>query len=75
MTINGIAMSMVEKFKYLGSFLQKKGNIDEDVNHGIKVGWKKWKNSLRVLCDKRIPMGLKGIVYRMVVRLALLHSL
>jgi hypothetical protein len=29
-------------FCYLGSMLQKDGDIDEDVSHKIKVGWLKW---------------------------------
>ena len=32
------------------------------------MGWKKWKNASGVLCDRRIPLRLKGRVYRMVVR-------
>jgi hypothetical protein len=28
-------------FRYLGSMLQKDGDIDEDVSHRIKVGWLK----------------------------------
>ena len=27
----------VEKFKYLGSIIQQKGDIDEDINQGIKA--------------------------------------
>jgi hypothetical protein len=30
-----------DTFHYLGSMLQKNGDIDEDVSHGIKVGWLK----------------------------------
>jgi hypothetical protein len=28
-------------FRYLGSMLQKNGDINEDVSHRIKVGWLK----------------------------------
>jgi hypothetical protein len=28
-------------FRYLGSMLQKNGDIDEDVSHRIKAGWLK----------------------------------
>jgi len=31
----------VDKFKYLGSIIQQNGDIDEDINHRVKVGWKK----------------------------------
>ena len=38
------------------------------------MGGKKWKAALGVLCDKRVPLGLKGKVYRVVVRPAVLYS-
>jgi len=62
-----------DKFKYLGSIIQQIGDIDEDINHRIKVSWQKWKYTSGVLCDKRVPLGLKGKVYRMVVRPAVLY--
>jgi len=38
------------------------------------VGWQRWKCALGVLCDKRMPVGLKDKVYRMVVRPAMLYG-
>ena len=38
------------------------------------VVWQKWSNASGVLCDKKIPVRLKGKVYRMVVRLAVLYG-
>jgi len=38
-TINGRTISKVEKFKYLSWTIQQNGNIDEDINQRIKVGW------------------------------------
>ena len=64
----------VEKFKYLGSIIQQNENIDEDINQGIKADWIKWKYASGVLCDKRMPVGLKGKVYRMVVRPAVMYG-
>jgi len=65
----------VDKFKYLGSIIQQNVDIDEDINHCIKVGWQKWKYSASVVCDKRVPRGLKGKVYRIVVKPAVLYGL
>ena len=59
-TIDGIVIPKVEKFKYLGSIIQQNRDIVEDINHHIKVGWHKWKYALGVLCDKRMPVGLKA---------------
>ena len=46
-------------FKYLGSIIQKYGEIDGDVNYRIKVGWMKWKSATGVLCNRRMPLRLK----------------
>ena len=64
----------VEKFKYLGSIIQQNGDIDEDINQRIKVGWQKWKYTSSVLCDKRVPLGLKYKVYHMVFRPTVLYG-
>ena len=57
----------------LGVLIEKKGDIDEDINQCIRVGWKKWISASRVLFDKNIPAGSKGMVYHMVVMPALLY--
>jgi hypothetical protein len=74
MTISGVEVSEVESFKYLGSFVQKNGGLDEDVKHRIKCGWMKWREASGVLCDKRIPIRLKGKFYKSVVRPAMLYG-
>ena len=73
-TIDGLLIPKAEKFKYLGSIVQQNGEIDEDINQRIKLDWQKWKNATGVLCDKRLPVRLKGKFYRMVVRHALLYG-
>jgi len=73
-TLDGRPIPKVDRFKYLGSIIQQNGDIDEDINQRIKVGWQKWKYTLGVLCDKRVPLGLKGKVYRMVVRPTVLYG-
>jgi len=72
--MGGVVIPRVKKFKYLRSIMGEKGDIDEDINHHIMVGWRKWKKPYGVLCDKRIPFKLKGKVYWMVVRPALLYG-
>jgi len=37
-TIDGLSIPKVEKFKYLGSIVQQNGDIDKDINQRIKVG-------------------------------------
>jgi len=39
--IEGAIIPKVERFRYLGSIIQGNREIDEDINHRIKVGWQK----------------------------------
>jgi hypothetical protein len=61
-------------FRYLGSMLQRDGDIDEDVSHRIKVWWMKWCQASGVLCDKRVPQKLEGKFYRTAIRHAMLYG-
>ena len=61
-------------FQYLGSVIQKDGEIQEDVTHRIKAGWLKWRDALAVLYDGKIPLKLKGKFYRIVIRPVLLYD-
>ena len=61
-------------FRYLGSMLQRDGDIDEDISHRIRAGWMKWRQASGILCDKRVPQKLNGKFYRMVIRPAMLYG-
>ena len=63
-----------DTFRYLGSMLQRDGDIDKDVSHRIKVGWMKWRQASGVLCDKRVPHKLKCKFYKTVIRPAMLYG-
>ena len=63
-----------DTFRYLGSVLQRDGDINEDVSHIIKVEWMKWRKAYSVLCDKRIPQKLKDKFYRTAIRPAILYG-
>ena len=67
-------MPMSNHFKYLDSIIQKYGEIDSDINHRIQAGWLKWKSAKGVLCDRNIPLWLKGKFYQTAIRLALLYD-
>jgi len=73
-TTSGVVITRVDKFKYLGLILEERGDIDDDINHRIRVVCQKLKNASRVVCDKKIPNRLKGKVCRIVFRLAVLYG-
>ncbi len=72
--LDGKDLTMSDCFKYLGSIIQKNGDIDQDVAHRIKSGWVKWRAATGVLCDRSIPLKLKGKFYRTAIRPVLLYG-
>jgi len=40
-TMDGVAIPKADKFKYLSSIIEEKGDIDEEINHHIRVRWQK----------------------------------
>ncbi|KAJ7957951.1 Retrovirus-related Pol polyprotein LINE-1 [Quillaja saponaria] len=72
--LDGQTIPTKDVFKYLGSFIQKDGAIEHDVNHRIKAGWVKWRSASGVLCDPKIPNRLKGKFYKSAVRPAMLYG-
>jgi hypothetical protein len=72
--LDGQVVPKKDTFRYLGSMLQKNGDIDEDVSHRIKASWLKWRQASSVLCDPRVPLKLKCKFYRITVRPAMLYG-
>ena len=61
-------------FRYLASIIHKDKEIGEDVNHKIRVKYVKWRSTIGVLCNRRIPIKLKGKFYRTAIRTFFLFS-
>jgi hypothetical protein len=72
--LDGKVVLKKDTFRYLGSMLQKDGDIDEDVNHRIKADWLKWCQASGVLCDPRVPLKLKEKFYRTAIRSVMLYG-
>ena len=73
MRLDGKEIPMSSHFKYLGSVIQKDGEINSDVNHRIQTGLK-WRSATEVLCDRNISLWLKGKFYRTAIRPALSYG-
>jgi len=65
---------MSSYFKYLGSIIQKDGEIDSDGNHRIQAGWLKWRSATGVLYDRNILLWLKEKFYRTAIWPVLLYK-
>ena len=73
-SLEGQVVPRKDTFQYLGSMLQRDGDIDADVNLRIKAGWMKWRQASGILYDKRVSHKLKSKFYRMVIRPTMLYG-
>ena len=64
----------VTHFKYLGTSIEEEGGMETEIAKRVGAGWMNWKKCSGVLCDKKMPVKLKGKVYRTVVRPAMLYG-
>ena len=65
----------VKEFKYLGSTVQESGSCEREVKRRVQARWNRWRKVLGVICDRRSPARVKGKVYSLVVRPAMVHGL
>ncbi|XP_063629446.1 uncharacterized protein LOC134800816 [Cydia splendana] len=72
--IEGSSLKQVQEFKYLGSIVAPKQATEKDIQHRITTAWLKWRSLSGVLCDTRMPIKLKGQVYKQAVRPALIYG-
>ncbi|XP_026426083.1 uncharacterized protein LOC113322241 [Papaver somniferum] len=72
--LDGQPVPRKESFRYLGSILQSNGGIEEDILHRTQSGWGKWRMDSGVLCDRKVPLKLKGKSYKYAIRHAMLYG-
>ncbi|KAL1446260.1 hypothetical protein WDU94_015584, partial [Cyamophila willieti] len=72
--LQGEDLPICENFKYLGSFISKDGTCKADVDSRVQIGWCKFKSLTGVLCDRKLPVKLKGKIYKTVIRPALIYG-
>ena len=72
--ILGEELQRVHHFRYLGSSVGDTGGMTTEISQRVSAAWGNWKRCSDVLCDRRMPVKLKGKVYKTVVRPALLYG-
>lgn len=73
-SIGSTVIPTVTQFKYLGSILSNDGKIDNDVTHRTTTGWLKWRQLTGVMCDRKMPLKVKGHLYKTAIRPAVLYG-
>ena len=65
----------MEDLKYMGSTVQSNGECGREVKKRVQAGWNGWRRMSGVICDRRVSARVKGKVYRVAVRQAMLYGL
>ena len=73
--LQGEEVTKVDDFKYLGSTVQSNGECGREVKKRVQTGWNGWRRISGVICDRRVPARMKGKVYKVAVRPAMLYGL
>ena len=72
--MQGEKVPRVTEFRYLGSTVQVDGDSEIEVAKRIAAGWNSWRKVSGVLCHQKAPLSMKGKLYKVVVRPAMLYS-
>lgn len=67
-------LEMVDNFCYLGDMMQKDGGCEKAVRERVRKGWSKYKELSGVLCNKRIPLKMRGVLYSVCVRTVITYG-
>ena len=67
-------MEVVENFCYLGNMIQRDGGCDLAVRERVRKGWVKFRELSGILCNRRLALKWRGVVYRTCVRTAMMYG-
>ena len=73
--MQGQVVPEVEDFKYLGSTIACNGKSDREVKKRIQAGWNNWRKVTGLVCDRKVPVRLKGCIHKAIVRPAMLYGM
>ena len=75
--ILGEELERVTHFIYLGTSMEEEGGMETEITKRVGAGWRNWKKCSGVLCDRRMPVKLKGklhVTIRALVRMRMRFS-
>ena len=70
--LGGGPIQTVKVFKYMGSMFAAEGGSETDVNNIVKVAWAKLREVSGVMCDKKMLIKLKDMIYKTIVKPAMI---
>ena len=70
----GEELQRVHRYKYISASVEETGGMAIEVSQRVSAAWGNWKICNGVLCDRRMPVKLKGKVYKTVIRPAMLYG-
>ncbi|CAK1588595.1 unnamed protein product [Parnassius mnemosyne] len=73
-SIDGQLVNSCNQYKYLGSMMSGSGDLEINIQHRIAAAWLKWQEVTGVTCDRRMPVKLKGLIYKTIIRPVLLYG-
>ena len=74
MRLQDVLLNKVKGYRYLGAYVEEGGELDSEVEKKVQAGWCRWREVSGILCDKSMPLKLKGKYYSTVVRPAMTYS-
>ena len=73
--LQGVGVTKVDEFRYLGSTVQSNGDCGREVKKRVQAGWNGWRKTAGVICDRRVSARTKGKIHKVVVRPAMLYGM
>ena len=64
----------ITKFSYLGDRINSGGGCVAAVTFKPRLGWVKFRECQDLLCRKKFPLKIKGIIYKSCARSAIIHG-
>ena len=73
--LQGADLVKVQDFKYLGCIVQDNGDCQKEVKKRIQAGRNGWRKISGIMCDRKLSAKVKGRIYKVAVRPALMFGL